>query len=119
MGECGACMVHVDGRLRHACLAPAALLDGSTVRTVHSLGRPGELGALQESFIDHLGFQCGYCTAGQLMAAHALLQDNPLPSREEIAQHMAGNLCRCTGYYKIVDAIAAVAGDEPGAGDGR
>lgn len=109
LGECGACMVQVDGRLKHSCLTLAALADGSDVLTVEGLGRPGDLHPLQEAFISHLGFQCGFCTSGQLMSAHALLQDNPDPTEQEIKEALVGNLCRCTGYYKIVESVAAAA----------
>ena len=107
LAECGICMVHVDGALRHSCLTLAALVDGSDVLTVEGLGSPGNLHPLQRAFVDHHGLQCGYCTGGQIMSALALLQENPAPSEEEIKRHLVGNLCRCTGYYKVVESIQA------------
>lgn len=111
MAECGACMVHVDGVLKHACLTLAALVDGSEVLTVEGLGRPGNLHPLQRAFVERLGSQCGFCTPGQIMSALALFQENPDPGEEEIKRHMVGNLCRCTGYYKIVESIQVAAAE--------
>ena len=118
LAECGVCMVHVDGVLRHSCLTLAALVDGSDVLTVEGLGSPGNLHPLQQAFVDHHGLQCGYCTGGQIMSALALLQENRAPSEEEIKRHLVGNLCRCTGYYKIVESVQAGAEALRGAGDG-
>ena len=109
LAECGVCMVQVDGMLKHACLTLAVLADGSDVLTNEGLGGPGALHPIQQAFVDHHGFQCGFCTNGQIMAALALLQENPNPTEQEIKAHMVGNLCRCTGYYKIVESIQAAA----------
>ena len=108
VGVCGACAVLVDSRLMSACLLPAVHVDGSEVVTVEGLaGSDGSPSALQEAFIRHGGFQCGICTPGQLIAATALLAQRPHPAPEEIRDWMMGNLCRCTGYYQIVEAIMA------------
>jgi carbon-monoxide dehydrogenase small subunit len=110
VGVCGACTVLVDGRPMSACLLLAVHLDGTEVRTVEGLAGPdGVLTPLQEAFIRHGGFQCGICTAGQLMAATALLAERPSPSEREIRRWLMGNLCRCTGYYQIVEAVQAAA----------
>ena len=109
VGVCGACSVMVDGQLVSACLLPAVMADGAAVTTVEGLAPDDEhLSPLQEAFIRHGGFQCGICTPGQIMAAKALLDTNPKPSREEVVEWMTGNLCRCTGYYKIIESIMAV-----------
>ncbi len=105
IGVCGACSVIVDGEVVSACLTPAVFIDGSSVRTVEGLAQDGNLTPLQDAFIRKGGFQCGICTSGQLMAATALLEANPHPTVEEIKAWMMGNLCRCTGYYQIVEAI--------------
>jgi aerobic-type carbon monoxide dehydrogenase small subunit (CoxS/CutS family) len=109
-GDCGCCNVHVDGKVMPGCLVLAANVAGRDVRTVEGLSPSlDDLSPLQQSFHEHLAAQCGYCTSGQLMTAQALLQENPRPTREEIKRYMAGSLCRCTGYYKIIDAIEATA----------
>jgi aerobic-type carbon monoxide dehydrogenase small subunit (CoxS/CutS family) len=108
MGICGACSVLVDGRLVSSCLVLAASIDGSTVTTIEGLATD-ELTSLQRAFITHGGLQCGICTPGQVMAATALLDEQENPSPDQIRHWMAGNLCRCTGYAGIVDAILAVA----------
>jgi carbon-monoxide dehydrogenase small subunit len=111
IGVCGACSVHVDGKLVSACLMPAVFIDGKSVTTIEGLEGPdGKLTPLQDAFIKCGGFQCGICTSGQIMAATALLKDNPKPTRDEIKSWMMGNLCRCTGYYKIIDSIEEAAG---------
>jgi carbon-monoxide dehydrogenase small subunit len=108
VGVCGACSVLVDGELMSSCLLPAVLADGANVTTVEGLAVDEEhLSPLQEAFIRHGGFQCGICTPGQLIAATALLAENPKPSVDDIKRWMMGNLCRCTGYYQIVDSILA------------
>jgi carbon-monoxide dehydrogenase small subunit len=108
VGVCGACSVLVDGVLVSACLLPALYVDGAAVTTVEGLAPDEEhLSPLQEAFIRHGGFQCGICTPGQLIAATALLTENPRPSVDEIKSWMMGNLCRCTGYYQIVESIQA------------
>ena len=110
IGVCGVCSVLVDGRVVSACLTPAVMVDGARVQTVEGLAGPdGQLTPLQEAFIRHGGFQCGICTPGQLMAATALLAEHPHPTVEQIKEWMMGNLCRCTGYYKIIDSIVAAA----------
>ncbi len=110
IGVCGACSVLVDGRLLSACLLPAIFIDGSSVQTIEGLARSDQaLTPLQEAFIRHGGFQCGICTPGQIMAAAALLAENARPTAEEVREWMMGNLCRCTGYYKIVESVLAAA----------
>jgi aerobic carbon-monoxide dehydrogenase small subunit len=110
VGVCGACSVLVDGVLVSACLLPAVMADGSAVTTVEGLAPDDEhLSPLQEAFIRHGGFQCGICTPGQLIAATALLAEQPRPTQADVRSWMMGNLCRCTGYYQIVDSILAAA----------
>ena len=108
-GECGACTVIVDGKAVNACLILAPELDGMHIETVEGLAKGSQISPLQESFIEHMALQCGFCTPGMLMSAESLLRDNPHPTRDEIKSAMSGNLCRCTGYKKIVEAIEAVA----------
>ena len=109
MGICGSCTVLVDDRPVSSCLLLAAQIDGQSVRTVEGLERDGSLSPLQEAFLTFGAVQCGYCTPGFLMTATALLEENPHPSRAEIVEALKGNLCRCTGYKKIVEAVEAVA----------
>ena len=110
VGVCGACSVLVDGALVSACLLPAVMVDGAAITTVEGLAaKDGQLSPLQEAFIRHGGFQCGICTPGQLIAATALLNEQPQPSVDEVREWMMGNLCRCTGYYQIVESILAAA----------
>ena len=107
-GICGACTVHLDGLAVKSCSVLAVQADGASVRTVEGLaGDSGELTALQQSFKDHHGLQCGYCTPGMLMSATALLERNPQPSEHEVKVALQGNLCRCTGYWNIVEAVVA------------
>ncbi len=109
-GECGACTVIVDGRAVNACLYPALEADGRAVTTIEGLMRPGSvLSPVQQAFVDHGGIQCGFCSPGMIMAAHALLTRNAEPSDGEIRDALAGNLCRCTGYVQIVDSVRAAA----------
>jgi xanthine dehydrogenase YagT iron-sulfur-binding subunit len=109
-GECGACTVLLDGRTAYACLTLAAACEGATITTVEGLGgADGSLNDLQQAFITHDAAQCGFCTPGQLVAAHDLLVRNSAPSEEEIVGAMSGNLCRCGTYPKIVKAIQSVA----------
>jgi carbon-monoxide dehydrogenase small subunit len=105
IGECGACTIVVDGAAVDSCLMPAPQLHGRKVKTVESLAAEGKLNALQTSFLDHGAVQCGFCTPGVLMSAEALLARKPNPSRDEIVEAISGNLCRCTGYSQIVDAV--------------
>jgi aerobic-type carbon monoxide dehydrogenase small subunit (CoxS/CutS family) len=110
-GRCGACTVIVDGRSAVACLFPLALAAGADVRTVEGLAAPdGALSPLQEAILDTGGVQCGMSTPGVLMALTALLDENPTPTEEEVRAALAGNVCRCTGYQKIVDAVLALQG---------
>jgi aerobic carbon-monoxide dehydrogenase small subunit len=108
-GNCGACSVLVDGVLVKSCMMLAIQADGATIETVEGLAQDGELNALQQAFSDHHALQCGYCTPGMLMSATALLRQNGSPSDEEIRRGIQGNICRCTGYVNIVEAIKAVA----------
>lgn len=105
VGECGACTVVVDGRPMNSCLMLAAEIDGAEVLTVEGLARDGVLSSLQQAFLDTGAAQCGFCIPGQLMSAHALLENNPHPTVEEIHEALAGNLCRCAGYEQITEAI--------------
>ena len=105
VGVCGACTVLMDGDMVSSCLALAVFADGHDITTVEGLAKNGELHAVQKSFIQYGGFQCGICTPGQVVAAKALLDENPKPNEEEIKDWMMGNLCRCTGYYKIIESI--------------
>ncbi len=105
IGECGACTVLLDGEAVNACLILAPQADGREILTIEGLAAKGSLHPLQQSFIDHFAFQCGFCTPGMLMAAKALLDANPNPSREEIRQGLAGILCRCTGYIQVFEAV--------------
>ena len=104
-GDCGACSITIDGRLVCSCLVLGAEAEGRTIETVEGLSEGGELHPLQKKFIEHAAFQCGICTPGFLVAAKALLDRNANPNEEEIRYALAGNLCRCTGYDKIVRAV--------------
>ncbi|MFO1287008.1 MAG: 2Fe-2S iron-sulfur cluster-binding protein [Rubrivivax sp.] len=108
-GECGACTVLVDGEPRLACITLAASVQGRAIETIESLPVQGRLSALQRAFHEKLGTQCGFCTPGMVMAAEALLREKPQPSDAEVREALAGNLCRCTGYVKIVEAVQAAA----------
>ncbi len=114
-GDCGACSVIVDGRLVCSCLVLGAEMDGKTLETIEGMADGDKLHPLQQQFIDHAALQCGICTPGFLIAAKALLAKNPDPSEEEIRFGLAGNLCRCTGYDKIVRAVQAAAKEMRGA----
>lgn len=108
-GECGACTILVDGETRLSCLMLAAQLQGRRVTTIEGLAGGENLHPVQEAFIEHGAVQCGFCTPGMVLSAVHLLDRNPHPSRSEIRQGLGGNLCRCTGYAKIVDAVEAAA----------
>jgi carbon-monoxide dehydrogenase small subunit len=105
VGECGACTVLLDGKLVKSCLHFAVQADGREVTTIEGLAKDGELSVVQEAFVKHYAFQCGYCTPGMIMASYALLRDHPNPSEEEIRKALSGNLCMCTGYVQIVEAV--------------
>ena len=107
-GNCGACSVIYNGALAKSCMLLAIQADGATIETVESLAQNGELNALQQSFSEQHALQCGYCTPGMLMSATALLRANPSPSEYEIRKAIQGNICRCTGYVNIVEAIKSV-----------
>ena len=104
-GECGACTVLIDDRPRHACLTLASTCQNAKVETVDGLSRDGRLTAIQRGFHEKLGSQCGFCTPGMIMASEALLRRNPDPSEGEIRDALAANICRCTGYVKIIEAV--------------
>jgi aerobic-type carbon monoxide dehydrogenase small subunit (CoxS/CutS family) len=108
-GNCGACSVIVDGTLLKSCMMLAVQADGSSIETVEGLANEDELVPLQQAFSDHHALQCGYCTPGMLMSATALLRKNPKPSDDEIRKGIQGNICRCTGYVNIVEAVKAAA----------
>jgi aerobic-type carbon monoxide dehydrogenase small subunit (CoxS/CutS family) len=108
-GNCGACTVLLDGAAVKSCMLLAVQADGATIETVESLSAEGELHPLQQSFSDHHALQCGYCTPGMLMSAKHLLDHNAAPTENEIRRAIQGNICRCTGYVNIVEAIAAAA----------
>ena len=105
VGVCGACTVLVDGQMVASCITLAVTADGADITTVEGLAQDGKLHPVQQAFIDHGGFQCGICTPGQVIAAKALLDVNPDPTEEEIKDWMMGNLCRCTGYYGILESV--------------
>jgi 4-hydroxybenzoyl-CoA reductase subunit gamma len=108
-GECGACTVLVDGRPQPACITLAVRCEGRQVETIEALAVNGRMSRLQQAFHEKLGTQCGFCTPGMIMAAEALLRTNATPSEAEIRQALSGNLCRCTGYVKIVESVQAAA----------
>lgn len=108
-GECGACTVLIDGQARPACVTLAATCHGAAVETVEGLARNGRLSALQRAFHERLGVQCGFCTPGMIMAAEGLLRRDARPDEPAIRQALSGNLCRCTGYVKIIEAVQAAA----------
>ena len=110
IGECGACSVLVDGELIKSCLLLAVQADGCDVTTVEGLGEPDALTAVQSAFVEEYGLQCGYCTPGMVLAAHALLAERPDPTEAEVREALAGNLCMCTGYVQIVQAVLSAAG---------
>jgi 4-hydroxybenzoyl-CoA reductase gamma subunit len=109
-GECGACTVLVDGQPRLACITLAASVEGREIETIEALAQAGRMGRLQQAFHEKLGTQCGFCTPGMVMAAEALLRREPHPSEAQIRDALSGNLCRCTGYVKIIEAVRTAAG---------
>ncbi len=110
-GECGACTVILDGKAVNSCILPVMEAEGRSVTTIEGLAsKDGRLHRLQQAFVDHGAVQCGYCTPGMIMSAHALLSENANPTDDEIKESIEGNLCRCTGYVKIFDAIRSAAG---------
>jgi aerobic-type carbon monoxide dehydrogenase small subunit (CoxS/CutS family) len=111
-GGCGACTVLVDGEPRRSCLLPAAALDGAEITTLEGLGTPEALAPVQAAFHQHYAAQCGFCTSGMVLAAHAYLERDGTSERESIQEALAGHVCRCTGYVKIINAVAAAAGGE-------
>jgi carbon-monoxide dehydrogenase small subunit len=113
VGECGACTVLIDGRAVDSCLVLAAEAEGMVITTIEGLESGGRLSRLQEAFLETGAVQCGFCIPGMLMAAHALLNENPCPLPEDVREGLAGNLCRCAGYQRIVDAVL-VAAEETG-----
>ncbi len=111
--QCGACVVHVDGKALKACNVFALDFEGAEVTTIEGMAAPdGTLSPIQQAFQDHHGLQCGFCTPGMVMSAAALLAENPKPTEAEVREYLEGNLCRCTGYHNIVKAILAASGQE-------
>lgn len=108
-GECGACTVIMNGQAVNSCLIIAVQANGSEITTIEGLMKDGELHKIQQAFVKHGAIQCGFCSPGMIMSAKALLDENPMPTEKEIRTAIAGNLCRCTGYVKIVEAIKAIA----------
>lgn len=108
-GDCGACTVLVDGKALNSCLLLAIRMQGKKITTIEGLSENGTLHPIQQSFLEHGASQCGYCTPGMILSAKALLDENPSPTEEDIRENLAGNLCRCTGYKKIVEAVQAAA----------
>lgn len=108
-GECGACTIIMNGVAINSCIVPAIRTQGAVIETIEGIGAPGSYHPLQQCFIDHGAIQCGYCTPGMIMSAKALLDKNPRPTKKEIREALAGNLCRCTGYIKIEKAVEQAA----------
>lgn len=108
-GECGACTVLIDGHATRSCITAVSDAEGAEVQTIEGLAEDGQLHPLQQAFVDKQAMQCGYCIPGQIMAAKALLNQNPKPSRDEILDHMDGNICRCCGYPNILAAVEQAA----------
>jgi len=112
MGQCGACTVLLDGQPIRSCLTLAVDAQGREITTIEGLAQNGELHPLQRAFHEHGAIQCGFCTPGMILTARALLDENPTPTTEEVKQAISGNLCRCTGYVKIIEAVTVAAGTE-------
>ena len=108
-GDCGACTVLIDGKSQLSCLTLAVACEGKEIRTIEGLETNGELDPVQQAILEQQGVQCGFCTPGVIMSARGLLDENPNPTREEIKRGLSGNLCRCTGYTKIIEAVETVA----------
>jgi aerobic-type carbon monoxide dehydrogenase small subunit (CoxS/CutS family) len=108
-GNCGSCTVLVDGKAVKSCMMLAPQAKGKEILTIEGLAKDGQLHPLQQAFIDHFAVQCGYCTPGMILTAKALLDENPNPTEDEVREALHGNLCRCTGYIKIVEAVLAAA----------
>ncbi|MCH8988329.1 MAG: (2Fe-2S)-binding protein [Chloroflexi bacterium] len=117
VGVCGSCAVLVDGEMFASCITLAVAVDGSEITTIEGIAENGKLHPVQQAFIDNGGFQCGICTPGQVIAAKSLLDENPNPTEDEIKKWMMGNLCRCTGYYGILNSVAAAAKEMSGGGE--
>jgi len=109
-GNCGACTIHVDGEALKSCMLLAVQADGTKIATIEGLAAEGELNPLQQAFNEHHALQCGYCTPGMLMSASALLERNPNPTEQDVRVALQGNICRCTGYVNIVEAVLAAGG---------
>jgi carbon-monoxide dehydrogenase small subunit len=112
-GDCGACTVIVNGQAINSCLMMAAQADGAEITTIEGLSKDGRLHPLQQAFLDHGAAQCGFCIPGMILSARALLDENPHPTEQEIRENILGNLCRCTGYKKQIEAILSVNGIKP------
>jgi len=111
-GGCGCCTLIMNGKAIYSCMMPARKANGATIRTVEGLEKDGKLHPVQSAFIKHFAFQCGYCTPGFIMSAVAFLEENKNPTEDEVREAIAGNLCRCTGYIKIIEAILAAAQEQ-------
>jgi aerobic carbon-monoxide dehydrogenase small subunit len=109
VGVCGACTMLLNGKMVSSCITLAVMADGAEIDTIEGLAKNGQLDPVQQAFIDYGGFQCGICTSGQIMAARSLLDENPDPTVDQVKDWMMGNLCRCTGYYKILESILKAA----------
>ena len=110
-GVCGSCTVLIDGLPARSCLTLAAAVEGQAITTIEGLARGDRLHPVQEAFVTHHAIQCGFCSPGMILTAYALLQENPRPTEEEIRRALSGNVCRCTGYAKIVEAVQSLAGE--------
>jgi len=110
VGVCGACTILMDGRIVASCITLAVQADGADLTTIEGIGSEDNLHPVQKAFIEHGGFQCGICTPGQIVASKALLDENPKPTEDEIKEWLMGNLCRCTGYYQIIESVMAASG---------
>jgi carbon-monoxide dehydrogenase small subunit len=110
VGVCGACTVMLNGEIIASCITLAVQADGAEITTIEGLGTPDNLSPVQKAFIECGGFQCGICTPGQIVAATALLKENPKPTEDEIKEWLMGNLCRCTGYYQIIESVQKASG---------